>query len=332
MAHPTYADAETIAAARAIAASRLESHLAADGELVQKLADGRWILTRERRTDEGGVVCFHTDITPMKLQEEALRRSEQGERVARERAEAADQAKSSFLAIMSHELRTPLNAVIGFSEMIEQKLLGASLPRYREYGALIRRSGEHLLSLINDILDIAKLQSGKTELRLEPTDVVRVIDDAVGLISKQAQVASVVLTCHSEEGLSLVQADPVRLRQILLNLLSNAIKFTPPGGKISVNAGQESDLIRIDVSDTGIGMSVEDIPKAMEPFGQVANTLTRQYQGTGLGLPLAKSLVELHGGRFEIASAPGVGTTISIFLQGFGGGVAVEATVAASAG
>jgi signal transduction histidine kinase len=215
---------------------------------------------------------------------------------------------------MSHELRTPLNAVIGFSEIMEQKLYGGIDRRYHEYSTLIRESGQHLLSIINDILDIAKLQSGKTELRLELVDVAQVIGEALRLVSEQAQSALIALDWESRGGLRPIEADIVRLRQVLLNLLSNAIKFTPEGGRVVIRARMDGGLVRIDVRDTGIGMAREDIPKALEPFGQIDNALTRQQQGTGLGLPLAKNLVELHGGRFEIASEPGAGTEVSILF------------------
>ena len=293
---------------------RLAIHRAGGGEIVQQLHAGNWVLTRERRTGEGGVVCFHTDITAMKQQQEALRRSEQAERLAREHAEKADQAKSSFLATMSHELRTPLNAVIGFSEIIERKLFGSEIDRYYEYGALIRRSGQHLLAIINDILDIAKLQSGKTELHLELTDVRQIIEEALNLVATQAEGGGLALLPRVDEDLPPIHVDPIRLRQILLNLLSNAIKFTPNGGRIAAEAREWEGGVRIDVSDSGIGMAEEDIPKALEPFGQISNTLTRAHEGTGLGLPLSKSLVELHGGRFSIVSTLDAGTTVTIIF------------------
>jgi two-component system cell cycle sensor histidine kinase PleC len=291
---------------------RLAMHRAGGVELVQRLHTGNWVLSRERRTGEGGIVCFHTDITNMKHQEEALRRSEQAERLAREHAEKADHAKSTFLATMSHELRTPLNAVIGFSEIIERQLFGDQNARYREYGALIRRSGQHLLAIINDILDIAKLQSGKTELHLEITDVGQVIEEILNLIANQAEAGELELVARVEDDVPPIRVDPIRLRQILLNLLSNAIKFTPKGGRVSIEARSWEGSVRIDVSDSGIGMAEKDIPKALEPFGQISNALTRAHEGTGLGLPLSKRLVELHGGHFAIASAPDAGTTVTI--------------------
>jgi signal transduction histidine kinase len=293
---------------------RIAAHRDPKGEMVQQIFDGRWLLTRERRTAEGGTACFYTDITLMKRQEDALRTSEQSERQAREAAERADRTKSSFLATMSHELRTPLNTVIGFSQIIEQGLFGPQPARYREYAGLIRRSGEHLLSIINDILDIAKLQSGKTELHLETAAPAPVVGETVQLMESQARGANVALTFAVEGPLPNVRVDLTRIRQVMLNLLSNALKFTPAGGTVSVILRAEADGVAVAVSDTGIGMSARDIPKALEPFGQIANTLTRAHEGTGLGLPLAKNLVELHGGRFVIASEPGRGTTVTITL------------------
>jgi signal transduction histidine kinase len=293
---------------------RLAAHRQANPELVQRLRDGRWLLTRERRTDDGGTTCFYTDITRIKQQEEALRRSEQLERQARETAEHADRAKSSFLATMSHELRTPLNAVIGFSQIIEQGMFGPQPARYREYATLIRRSGEHLLTIISDILDIAKLQSGKTELRLETVALAPIVDEAVRLVAPRAEVAQLTLVQDLAPGLPSVRVDLTRIRQVLLNLLSNAIKFTPAGGTVTVTARAWEGAIEIAVRDTGIGMDAADIPKALEPFGQISNAMTRAHEGTGLGLPLSKSLVELHGGQFSLVSAPGQGTTVMITL------------------
>lgn len=243
---------------------------------------------------------------------DARERAAESERVARERAEAADSAKSAFLATMSHELRTPLNAVIGFSELIEQQAFGPLMARYREYGALIARSGRHLLAIINDILDLAKLQSGKTELVLEAIEPAASIEQAVRLLANKAAEKGVLLRGEPDTGLPPIIADDTRLQQVLLNLISNAVKFTPSGGKVTVRARPDPAGVAIEVADTGIGIAPEDVPKALEPFGQVGNTLTRTHEGTGLGLPLTKNLVELHGGSFEIASEPGRGTTVRI--------------------
>jgi len=309
-----YNEPQTPEISQQIVEHRLKTHRDATGEIVQQLRGGRWVLTRERKTKEGGTVCFHTDITEMKQQENAFRKSEQAERQAREAAERADRTKSSFLATMSHELRTPLNAVIGFSQIMEQGIFGPQPARYREYSSMIRRSGEHLLTIINDILDIAKLQSGKTELHLEVAPVDMIVEESVRLIEGQAKAANIALSCRIGSNIPPVHADLTRLRQVVLNLLSNAIKFTPSGGKVSIEARVWEGAVMITVTDTGIGMAEKDIPRALEPFGQISNAMTRAHEGTGLGLPLSKSLIELHGGHFEIKSAPGVGTSITITL------------------
>jgi len=293
---------------------RLKQHRTGSGESVLKLDDDRWVMARERRTEEGEIVCFFSDITPLKQKEEALHRSEEAEKAARLRAEHANQAKTSFLANMSHELRTPLNAIIGFSEMIERKEMGPLSETYRQYGEIVRTSGQHLLLIINDILDVAKLNSGKTELHLETVDVDHIISEAVSIISRKTDSAQVQITTNLDARCPRIEADPNRLRQVLLNLLTNAVKFTHAGGRIDVSTSVAASELRIVVKDTGIGMAPEDIPRALEPFTQVSKDLTLAQEGTGLGLPISKSLIELHGGRFELASLPKLGTTVTISL------------------
>ena len=233
---------------------------------------------------------------------------------AKEGAEAANRAKSSFLANMSHELRTPLNAIIGFSEVIMRELFGPVNPRYRSYAVDIFDSGSHLLGLINEVLDMSKLEAGQVELYEEYVDVATAIQDCLRFVEPQAEHAKVVLFTSLAEGLPLIRADARRVRQILLNLLSNAVKFTPKGGDVRVSSFCEDGGLTVAVSDSGIGMAAEEIPKALETFGQIDSMLSRQYEGTGLGLPLAKRLINLHGGTLSIESKPGLGTTVTILF------------------
>jgi signal transduction histidine kinase len=230
-------------------------------------------------------------------------------------AAAASQVKSQFLATMSHELRTPLNAVIGFSEILKMESFGPlGSDRYREYVKDIADSGAHLLSLINDILDLSRLDAAQAALEEDDLDFAKLISETVRMVSGQAEAAGVELSEHIQNNLPHVRGDRRRIRQVLINLLSNAIKFTPAKGSVRVSATSAGGEIAVAVSDTGIGIASEDIPKAFERFGQVDGRLSRRYEGMGLGLPLAKQLMELHGGRLELASAPTVGTTVTIIF------------------
>jgi signal transduction histidine kinase len=234
--------------------------------------------------------------------------------LALEAAEAGSKSKSAFLASMSHELRTPLNAVLGFSEMMQAEACGPVSPRHKEYLGNIHDSGAHLLSLINDILDIARFDSGSGELSEEVFDPARKIEDTVHIMSAQAMKAKVELVTDIASDLPYVNGDRRRMRQILLNLLSNALKFTPAGGTVTVGAHCVSKGLMIQVSDTGIGIARQDFAKALEPFGQIDSSLARKYQGTGLGLPLTRQLVEMHGGELTLESTPGRGTSVTIIL------------------
>jgi PAS domain S-box-containing protein len=230
---------------------------------------------------------------------------------AKSAAEEANRAKSKFLAAMSHELRTPLNAIIGFSDMIRQQTFGPiSPPRYRGYIEDIHKSGEHLLSLINDVLDMAKIEAGKFELRREPLNLARVAQHALLFVEPQRQAAGVSLEAAIESGLWLT-ADERAIRQILTNLLSNAVKFTSPGGAIRVFGEALADGgLALGVEDTGIGMTEEGIATALKPFGQVQQDVSFDTRGTGLGLPIVKALIEAHGAVFRIESAPNQGTRV----------------------
>ena len=231
---------------------------------------------------------------------------------ARARAEAMTQAKSRFLANMSHELRTPLNAIIGFSEIIEAAMLGPLQQRYREYARDIRTAGAHLLEIVNDILDLSKAEANALKVGHQPLDVAAIVAEVDHIVRAQAERAKVSFDTRLDPDLPPVMGDETRFRQILINLVSNALKFTPAGGSVTVSARKAAGHMLIEVKDTGIGMAEEDIPAALRPFEQLDNSIARKYEGTGLGLPLTKHLVELLGGRFSITSAVDKGTTVAI--------------------
>jgi protein-histidine pros-kinase len=230
------------------------------------------------------------------------------------RLQAASKAKSDFLASVSHELRTPLNAIIGFSEMIRDAVIGPLDARYREYGNDIHGSGRHLQKIINDILDISKIESGRLELREEIVSINETAEACRRTLAAMAEAGGVALSLDLSRALPCIRSDQVRFQQILLNLMSNAVKFTPSGGRVNVTATLDAEGAIIAVEDSGIGMKPEDIAVALEPFRQIDGPMSRRFDGTGLGLPLAKALVELHGGRLEIESAPSAGTLVRIRL------------------
>ncbi len=300
-----------------------------------ELHDGRWLQVSERATAEGGTVMTAVDITPVKRQEEIRRGNEEelqrmvsqleqsrGELAVlarkyeqeKTRAEAANRAKSEFLANMSHELRTPLNAVNGFSEIMVGEMYGPlGDRRYKEYAQDILNSGQHLLAVINDILDMAKIEAGKLSLKFEPVDLHDVVEDAVRLVRNRAETAGLQLVVDMPN-LPDVEADYRAIKQVLLNLLSNAVKFTPRGGTVTVGARSVGDRVQVLVRDTGIGISKEDLERLARPFEQVESQQAKTHQGSGLGLALTKSLVEMHDGAIALESEPGAGTTVSFTL------------------
>ncbi len=235
-------------------------------------------------------------------------------RAATEAAEVANEGKSVFLANMSHELRTPLNAIIGFSEMMQAELFGElGNDRYREYARDVNQSGRHLLDVINTMLDVSKIEAGKFQLLESEVDVAATIRDAIGMVRETVRAASLRLEARIPEDLPWLYADQRSLKQMLLNLLSNAAKFTPEGGQVTVAAQVDhSGELVLSVSDTGIGIAAQNIPKALALFEQIGSLETRKHPGTGLGLPLVKVLAEMHGGALELESEVDVGTTVTL--------------------
>jgi PAS domain S-box-containing protein len=260
-------------------------------------------------------VAFITDASPRIRAEENLRE-------AKHVAEIANRAKSDFLANVSHELRTPLNAIIGFSEIMQMQMFGAiGHKQYAAYADDIHSSGKHLLSIINDILDLSKIEAGRFQLHIDAVDVEETFEDCARLVRERAENAGLKVTRQIDPATPRLLADKRAIKQILINLLSNAIKFTPQGGEVTMTAkpagaagGSTGGWVALAVVDTGIGIPPEQIDNALSAFGQVDNPFTRSQEGTGLGLPIVKSLVELHGGQFQIESAVGKGTKVTMVL------------------
>ena len=256
------------------------------------------------------VVVFHDISAQIAAQQDLYQ--------AKEEAEAANRSKSSFLAHMSHELRTPLNAIIGFSEVMAEQTLGPiDHPQYREYVRHIHASGAHLLSLINDLLDLSKIEAGKLELWEETVELPPVFERCRVFVAESAEHKDVALSIGAADDLPLLRCDRRKLKQVLVNLLANAVKFTPAGGRIVLEAesdGAHGVLIR--VIDNGVGIAPHELEKVMAPFGQSRQAMVRAHEGTGLGLPLSKALVELHGGKLSLESRQGEGTTARLHLPG----------------
>ncbi len=278
------------------------------GSSERLLKDGRWIRSTGSRTHDGGFIVFMSDFTAIKEREQNFRRATLA-------AETASAAKSRFLANMSHELRTPLNAIIGFSEILSGQIFGPlGNARYGDYATDILHSGRHLLEVINSVLEISKSESGKQNLKAERIDLRVLLRDCEKLLAARCETAHIALAIYESEKPAVVFGETGKLRQILFNLLSNAVKFTEAGGSVSASLGHIGQQIVLEVADTGIGMSAAGVQVALTPFGQVDNRLERKYEGTGLGLPLARSLAELHGGTLEIQSALGEGTVVRVRL------------------
>jgi signal transduction histidine kinase len=238
-------------------------------------------------------------------------------RLALLNAESANRAKTEFLANMSHELRTPLNAIIGFSDVIQNEIMGRieDTPKYIDYARDIGEAGSHLLSVINDILEIAKIEAGQLDLREDAFDAGSALDACIGMLSNRAEDASVHLICEDGQPQVIIWGDQKKFKQIVLNLLSNAIKFTPKNGHVTLSIGivSDGDFV-LTVSDTGVGIAEADLEEALAPFSQIQNAQQRTHEGTGLGLPISRALAELHDGTLEIKSEPGLGTTVTVRL------------------
>ena len=306
------------------------------------LADGRWVQVNELRTRDGSTVSVGTDITQIKLHQEKLVDSERRlmatihdlslarkaeEERARElaelnrvcmreteRAEAANRAKSEFLANMSHELRTPLNAIIGFSELMQSALFGPlGSDKYEEYSRDIHASGSYLLGVINDILDMSKIEAGQFSIEREAIDVIPLIKETVRVVTLQAEEKNIAISTKVSAKLS-VDADRRAIKQIVINLLSNAIKFTGPGGRVHLRARNLGEAVVISIEDTGCGIPKDALGKLGRPFEQVQNQFTKSHIGSGLGLAISRSLAELHGGALKIRSTENVGTIVSVRL------------------
>ena len=322
-----------------------------------QLDDGSWLHISERRTKDGGYVSVGTDITRIKeheqklvdndlrlratvidlkrsqtaLEQQALELADLAEKYSEEknRAEEANQTKSKFLANMSHELRTPLNAIIGFSEIMESGMFGTlGSEKYQEYCHDILTSGHYLLEVINDILDMSKIEAGRMKLDMESLDLSKTLAESLRVVSGRADDKNLVVSADIEGTISVV-ADRRAIKQIIVNLLSNAVKFTPDGGKVTVRSRLLRDSIVLMIADTGIGIAPHSLARLGRPFEQVESQLTKTYHGSGLGLAIARSLTHLHGGTMRLRSRLGTGTVVCVSLPRDGRKAKAKISVAA---
>jgi len=276
------------------------------GRWLYRRGDNRLLSVRRLPIGDEGYMAICSDLTAQKQHEDELVK-------AWEQAVIANRSKSEFLANVSHELRTPLNAIIGFSEVVERELFGPlGNERYVSYVRDIRNSGEHLLSLINDILDLSKIEAGRFQLRMEEVDCNEIAHSVARLIRPRTVEHGLTMKIDLPERPVVLNADKRAVKQVLINLLSNAVKFTPESGTVTLASRPWHDGVEFIVSDTGIGIDEKDMHVALAPFGQIDSQFTRKYEGTGLGLPLTKKLAELHGGRLEIESELCVGTKVTV--------------------
>jgi len=298
-------------------------------EMWRTIASGNeWRGELRNRRKDGGVYWESMTVAPVRgvtgkivnyiaLKEDVTERraAELAQATARQAAELANRAKSEFLAAMSHELRTPLNAIIGFSDIMSAQPHGEIEPQYREYLADINQSGRHLLQLINDILDVARLDVGRLTLRDEEIAVAALVGSATNMVRERAEIGGIELVVSLAPDLPPLWVDTRRLKQVLVNVLANAVKFTHKGGRVEIAAQKAEDGgLRFVVGDTGIGIAPEQLARVMSPFVQADSGMARRYEGSGLGLPLARQLMELHGGSLALASTLGHGTTVTLTL------------------
>jgi PAS domain S-box-containing protein len=262
--------------------------------------------------DESGKLIHFVGI----LQDATNRiRTEENLRDAKNQAEVANRTKSEFLANVSHELRTPLNAILGFSEIMQMEMFGPlGAQQYHAYAKDVHDSGQYLLNIINDILDLSKIEAGRMELFPEAVEARGIFEACLRRVSGRAQTSGVTLQSELPPDLPKIRVDPRAAQQMLTNLLSNAVKFTPKGGRVMLTARQDGDQVELSVADTGIGIAAKDIAKVLEPFGQADNPHSRRQEGTGLGLPIVKALVEQSGGSFRLESKVDAGTTVTLRL------------------